>query len=151
MRKRKTGEPTAASVVASLVERRLPMSTMLFHAQTDVEDNAGDGPREYWMTYAEAQAYAESTIGRSAHVIQVKLVMPLHLLQMASDGEIAPPPRGELLAEADARGAAGVLLFDRLVVLLRPTETVVLIDDDKREGKTQELLTDMFTKMSLRA
>lgn len=49
---------------------------------------------------------------------------------------------------AEARGVDGVLC-DSVVLLLAP-DSLVVVDDDKREGLTQQLISDMFIKMSLK-
>merc|ERR1712151_436691 len=88
-------------------------------------------------------------------LLQVKPRKALRLLRVdASDASIDSAgssslnllPKG-LLEEADGRGLDGLMLMQLgIVVLLRPAEQVVLIDDDKRTGLRQELLTDMFMR-----
>mmetsp|Transcript_57994 Transcript_57994/g.152757 ORF Transcript_57994/g.152757 Transcript_57994/m.152757 type:complete len:129 (+) Transcript_57994:70-456(+) len=78
---------------------------------------------------------------------QWKASSQLRLLRCA-DGA-ATLPYGDLVAEAEARCLDGVLL-DGEVTLLQPEERALLIDDDKRDGLSQQLLTDMFTRMSMR-
>merc|ERR1712032_19096 len=90
-------------------------------------------------------------------VVQAKPKAPLRVLHVVEVAGLAKhPARTELLAEADGRGLDGVFIQQSpsppagAVLLLRPQERVVLVDDDKREGVSQQLLSDMFTRMSLR-
>lgn len=92
-------------------------------------------------------------------VVQWKARAQLRLLQVAArlpggaatQGAAAQEPTEEMLAEADSRALDGVHVASLgQVVLLRPRDHVALIDDDKQAGLSQQLLTDMFTRMSLR-
>ena len=100
----------------------------------------------------------ESGDGFCARGLQYKPLAPLRLLQWSPGTPAEQAHLGWLMAEASARCVDGAYLPDAgTVVLLESLEAedvddqkVVLIDDDKHDGQTQLLLTDMFTRMSLR-
>lgn len=144
---------------AQLEDMRLPAFTMFYRATPPrlLEGSCADsgdgkdacleeGPAEF---YFEDAAARESSVGEPCRVLQWKASSQLRLLR-AADGCEAIPSLAELLAAAEARGMDGALVAERRVVLLRPADQVRLIDDDKRDGVKQELLTDMFMRMSLR-
>eukprot|EP00931_Biecheleriopsis_adriatica_P116039 TRINITY_DN91756_c0_g1_i1.p1 TRINITY_DN91756_c0_g1~~TRINITY_DN91756_c0_g1_i1.p1 ORF type:complete len:165 (+),score=43.97 TRINITY_DN91756_c0_g1_i1:26-520(+) len=158
-RKRRPGasEAAVAKEVDTLLleEIRLPASTMLYSQAFPDADALPVGPHDFHLCHACA-ARSESRIA------QCKLQKASRVLaSVSADGKadacgcnaMGEPDwslRQELLEEAEARGLDGVLLTGRCLVLLQPAEQAFLIDDDKREGLAQQLLTDMFTKMSLK-
>lgn len=167
-RKRRPGAAVPAAPAETIAERqlqeiRLPASTMLF-SRSDVEQDkqvelpllAGPG-HEFSISHCDARQDVASDAG--PRVLQFKPQKPLRVLRIVSTSACDLPSdavpmsadiRQELLTEAESRGLDGVLFSEGRVGLLHPEEQVVLIDDDKREGLAQQLLTDMFLKMSLR-
>mmetsp|Transcript_108982 Transcript_108982/g.222511 ORF Transcript_108982/g.222511 Transcript_108982/m.222511 type:complete len:178 (+) Transcript_108982:52-585(+) len=161
-RKRKPGSESAA---AAAEELRLPASAMLYAAATTAPSacsaSSGScdaaqalspvGPEEFFLSPGDARAAAMVPDGDGCRVLQWKPHESLQLLK-GMPGVIGQPSRQDFLAEASARGLDGFFSAGspQLVVLLRPDEQVALIDDDKRDGLKQELLTDMFTRISLR-
>lgn len=81
----------------------------------------------------------------SAGRFQCRSLKSLRLLRVAPELGLSAE---ELRAACAAQGADGVALGDRLQ-LLAP-ELLVVVDDDKRQGLTQQLITDVFLKMALR-
>mmetsp|Transcript_8373 Transcript_8373/g.15401 ORF Transcript_8373/g.15401 Transcript_8373/m.15401 type:complete len:184 (+) Transcript_8373:44-595(+) len=154
-RKRKPGDrppPRAARAneVAQLREVRLPASTMLYTAQELDSDS-----REFFLHHSLARAASTNTEACSdsapARVRQVKARAALHLLHCEGAGSgMEACQLQELLEEASARSLDGVLLASQMVLLLQSSDQTVLIDDDKQDGLSQQLLTDMFLRMSLR-
>ncbi|CAL1163760.1 unnamed protein product [Cladocopium goreaui] len=124
-------------------EVRLPISAMLYsdgsvehRHQTDVEFYIS--PNSIYST-CEMQ-------DRHPRVAQYKLLKALRLIQVGLP--CARWTSQDLLSMAEARGVDGVLC-DSVVLLLAP-DSLVVVDDDKREGLTQQLISDMFIKMSLK-
>mmetsp|Transcript_17642 Transcript_17642/g.39943 ORF Transcript_17642/g.39943 Transcript_17642/m.39943 type:complete len:147 (-) Transcript_17642:193-633(-) len=146
MVKRKPGVAAAAT----FQEVRLPASTMLYSSEP--ANNAPDPrpwPEEFALSHAGAREAGSGMGDAELRVLQWKPSSALQLLRLGD--ESASSARQELLEEAQARGLDGTLLPGGCMVSLRePDEHLALIDDDKRDGLNQQLLTDMFTRMSLR-
>ncbi|CAJ1451063.1 unnamed protein product [Effrenium voratum] len=129
-------------------ELRLPMSTMLFGQAC-----SGEEIQEFHT--CSSCALGLQMQDARPRMVQCKLLKALRLLRCpgaephcshSAEGEAG---QAEALGLAERRGLDGLLLGNGRVVLLAP-ESLVLVDDDKREGLTQQLITDMFTKMSLK-
>ena len=112
----------------AMEEIRLPASTMLFSQAWP-----GDGLQEFQVRPG------------AGRWLQCRSVRALRLLRVPERGLSAE----ELHEACAARAADGVALGDRLQ-LLAP-ELLVVVDDDKRQGLQQQLITDVFLKMGLRA
>eukprot|EP00927_Polykrikos_kofoidii_P044715 TRINITY_DN38605_c0_g1_i1.p1 TRINITY_DN38605_c0_g1~~TRINITY_DN38605_c0_g1_i1.p1 ORF type:complete len:161 (+),score=33.65 TRINITY_DN38605_c0_g1_i1:143-625(+) len=110
------------------------------------ENEDSDAPKEFYLEHGDARSSFDEEPFR---VLQWKASSQLRLLR-ASEGCEVIPSHAELLAAAEMRGMDGFLSPGGRVTLLRPADKVRLIDDDKRDGLQQELLTDMFTRMSLK-
>eukprot|EP00928_Gymnodinium_smaydae_P081021 TRINITY_DN64601_c0_g1_i1.p2 TRINITY_DN64601_c0_g1~~TRINITY_DN64601_c0_g1_i1.p2 ORF type:complete len:196 (-),score=55.12 TRINITY_DN64601_c0_g1_i1:254-841(-) len=173
-----SGADALQAALSALPEIRLPASTMLFRAagRSDavatalaVLENQEEMPLgfgSFFLRQRDAEAaWLSDSKGKEndeeRRVLQWKPFSALRLLHLpAATAALAafvgcpPPPRARLLAEAERRSLDGILLElseggAREVCLLRFQEQAALIDDDKREGTSQQLLTDMFTRMSL--
>jgi hypothetical protein len=120
--------------------------TLRLHHQDARDDALGSGDMD------------QSSDSFCARVLQYKPLAPLRLLRWSPDTPAEQAPLGWLMAEASARCMDGAYLPDAgTVVLLEAIQAEddddqkwALIDDDKHHGQTQLLLTDMFTRMSLR-
>eukprot|EP00929_Paragymnodinium_shiwhaense_P064682 TRINITY_DN32439_c0_g1_i2.p1 TRINITY_DN32439_c0_g1~~TRINITY_DN32439_c0_g1_i2.p1 ORF type:complete len:210 (+),score=38.20 TRINITY_DN32439_c0_g1_i2:77-706(+) len=164
----------ADTLSLNLKEGRLPASTMLFSwrlqparpqqaadpvaaALRANEDDSDEGEQEEGVTppetfYTSASSAQNAAMDDAARVVQWKVAGQMRILE-ASMSVWQPEAADKLRQEADSRGLDGVLLHiagSELVSLLRPEMQVRLIDDDKVAGRTQQLLTDMLTRMSLR-
>merc|ERR1712039_493121 len=142
-------------------ESRLPASTMLFCAKAAtnaavdkaIDRDCVDYPELFRFHEAEIRDFADPMSGETLRVEQWK---PSSALRLLSQQHLKLPtadvskPTPELLAEAHARCLDGVLLPSREVMLFNPEEKICLLDEYKQEGMTQQLITDMFTRMSLR-
>mmetsp|Transcript_69538 Transcript_69538/g.166735 ORF Transcript_69538/g.166735 Transcript_69538/m.166735 type:complete len:184 (+) Transcript_69538:73-624(+) len=144
----------SASTCKHFSERRLPAHTMVY---CTLEGDASFPTEGTLFHLHEGVLRQQSPLPR---VWQFKPDGFLRLLE-ASSSDIAGPsamlgsPYGllesmaELRSEAEARSLDGILLPSGGVCLLRPQERLLLIDDDKQEGCTQQLLSDMFSLMSI--
>mmetsp|Transcript_48221 Transcript_48221/g.76229 ORF Transcript_48221/g.76229 Transcript_48221/m.76229 type:complete len:168 (+) Transcript_48221:122-625(+) len=167
MTKRKPGCDTDIQNSESLLEEfRLPASTMLYRNHIDqpavlkegLEENEelimspekfglrSDQPLDFFL-------HSCDILDTSDQILQVRPKVAVQLLKVVSqNGVDISSDRGKaFLSEAEARSLDGLLVLESsLVVLLRPAEQVTIVDDDKKEGLSQQLLTDMFTRMSFR-
>eukprot|EP00933_Yihiella_yeosuensis_P045434 TRINITY_DN4080_c0_g1_i1.p1 TRINITY_DN4080_c0_g1~~TRINITY_DN4080_c0_g1_i1.p1 ORF type:complete len:163 (-),score=38.97 TRINITY_DN4080_c0_g1_i1:319-807(-) len=150
--------PGASEVVAASVsnfsteellfeEVRLPASTMLFCPREAYASESLMLPGSEEDFYLSHEAARRANAMETLRILQCKPQRQLRLLQGASSA--STPGRQALLEEAEARGLDGFLLPGERAVLLESNDQAILIDDDKKEGLTQQLLTDMFLKMSL--
>mmetsp|Transcript_52916 Transcript_52916/g.123866 ORF Transcript_52916/g.123866 Transcript_52916/m.123866 type:complete len:161 (+) Transcript_52916:55-537(+) len=151
-RKRNAGG--SCSSVASCGECRLPASTMLY-CFLDDEDCDWPGTSRltlFTLAASDANRMAEEclVVLPAQRMHQFKPSSSLRLLQVDSETLDTVQHADMLSAEAEARALDGVLLPSHRVSLLRPEEDLVLIDNDVQEGVAQQLLTDMFSLMSLR-
>ena len=155
-RKRKPGSgalPAASqpNMLRELREVRLHPSTMLYTSQ-EVDSEI----HEFGLHHALARSLLtknEACCGSaSSRVLQMKARVALQLLlyEGGQNSGVPPSMQKELLEEASARSLDGILLDSQVVVLLQASDQTVLIDNDKQDGVSQQLLTDMFTRMSLR-
>ena len=134
----------------------MPVSTMLYSQAWPIcDDSVDEDEQEFHLCAA--------CIRRACRIVQSKLEKSLRLLKAPGaravtercDSGDSPQPsassasREELLEAAAARGLDGVLFPAGALALLAPRLAVV--DDDKQEGVMQQLISDMFTKMSLKA
>eukprot|EP00746_Dinoflagellata_sp_MGD_P000673 gnl/MRDRNA2_/MRDRNA2_101210_c0_seq1.p1 gnl/MRDRNA2_/MRDRNA2_101210_c0~~gnl/MRDRNA2_/MRDRNA2_101210_c0_seq1.p1 ORF type:complete len:164 (+),score=32.65 gnl/MRDRNA2_/MRDRNA2_101210_c0_seq1:72-494(+) len=133
-RKRK---PTSSEPVP-LEEMRLPSSTMYYVSVARETESIPDGPLEAVLD----SSYLMQTPGYRIWQLRSTL-QGLHFLRSTEDADVEM-----MIKEAEGRGLDGVLRGSRNAILLQP-ESLDLIDDDKQPGLSQELITDMFTKMSL--
>mmetsp|Transcript_48534 Transcript_48534/g.123100 ORF Transcript_48534/g.123100 Transcript_48534/m.123100 type:complete len:172 (+) Transcript_48534:122-637(+) len=160
-KRRPCGDEDAAELATAASpweEVRLPASTMLFCSEA--ARSAGcedDGDRDWPEEFSLSHAVASASCVEASRVLQWKPTSQLHLVRPAAQPAREACPlepdeaRRSALREAAARGADGALLAGGLVVALcEPSECLVLIDDDKKEGLSQQLLTDMFTRMNLK-
>ena len=149
-------------------EVRLPVSTMLYSPAWPICDDSVDEDEQEFHLCAACirRASPEMEDRRACRIVQSKLEKSLRLLKAPGaravthrcercDSGDSPQPsassasREELLEAAAARGLDGVLFPAGALALLAPRLAVV--DDDKQEGVMQQLISDMFTKMSLKA
>merc|ERR1712181_79088 len=145
-KRRSSGLPASATPAAE--EVRLPASTMLYFVREREIDSAveeavallpEDTPTRFHLQQCDAHAESELSKCR-CRVVQAKVRgRSLRLLQAVG---VSLTTDEQLLAESDARSLDGVLHGNTCeVTLLRPSEQATIIDDDKRDGKVQELLT----------
>ncbi|CAE7382337.1 unnamed protein product [Symbiodinium necroappetens] len=128
-------------------EVRLPVSTMLYSQAWPVcDDSADDDEQDFHLSAASVRrsSLAMEEDQKTGRVVQSKLDKSLRLLKAESEKN-----RSELLGAAASRGLDGVLFPGGALTLLAPRLAVV--DDDKQDGVMQQLISDMFTKMSLKA
>mmetsp|Transcript_75053 Transcript_75053/g.174050 ORF Transcript_75053/g.174050 Transcript_75053/m.174050 type:complete len:158 (+) Transcript_75053:89-562(+) len=146
---RKRKPACGGSTAPVRTELRLPVSTMLYSEGSESSDALSTCPVLLSLSHAGARYSGGSGESR---VLQWKPKVQLRLLQVDFGGaELEGLARQSALEEAAARGLDGALLPGAVgVILLQASERLVLIDDDKQDGFTQQLLTDMFTRMSLR-
>mmetsp|Transcript_35621 Transcript_35621/g.57290 ORF Transcript_35621/g.57290 Transcript_35621/m.57290 type:complete len:138 (-) Transcript_35621:173-586(-) len=122
-------------------EVRLPISAMLYSEAL----LGGDAIQEFYIS-PNCIYSACKMQDRHPRVAQYKLLKALRLIQVGLPS--ARWTSHDLLSMAEARGVDGVLC-DSVVLLLAP-DSLAVVDDDKREGLTQQLISDMFIKMSLK-
>ena len=123
-----------------LEETRLPSSTMYYVSVARDTESIPEGPLEAVLDSSYLMQLPGHRIWQLRSTLQ-----GLHLLRSTIDSDVE-----ERTKEAEGRGLDGVLRGSRNVILLRP-ELLDVVDDDKRPGLNQELITDMFIKMSLRS
>ena len=145
-RKRERGDTPAEQ--APLEEVRLPASTM-FYISLPKEESLPEGSVELRQLFALSLDLMDMSGSAGHRIWQLRSPQSLRVLQAPRMAAVSEEKREALLRQADGRSLDGVLLDSRTVVLLRQ-EDLRVIDDDKRAGLSQELLTDMFTRMSLR-
>ena len=143
-------------------EVRLPVSTMLYSQAWPIcDDSVDEDEQEFHLCAACIRRSSQEMEDRPAsRIVQSKLEKSLRLLkapgaavthrcERSESGSTPSASREELLEAAAARGLDGVLFPGGALALLAPRLAVV--DDDKQEGVMQQLISDMFTKMSLKA
>merc|ERR1719401_744902 len=153
--------------VAQHEEVRLPASTMLYRRRPcqpqgatlsengDVNNEPCSSPENFGLNSDHASEFSLHpcyVLDQTELVLQVRPKAALRLLRViAQNSDLSDEHRRDLISEAEARSLDGLLVLESsIVILLRPAEQVTVVDDDKKEGINQQLLTDMFIRMSLK-
>eukprot|EP00434_Breviolum_minutum_P045043 symbB.v1.2.040304.t1/scaffold7134.1/size13104/1 len=125
-------------------EVRLPLSAMLY---SEARDDVSGGEDEIQVFYLSVNCmHRAPKQERNVRIVQYKLLKSLRLLQVGTQSG-ATFALEELRAMAEARAVDGVLCNGMMVLLA--LDSLVTVDEDKQEGLTQQLISDMFLKMTL--